>query len=69
MENSLKYVFLGKNLMFVLGYFRKNDICGVKMVTGIDRRTSTFCCSCETGDLWLKHFQNGAGNLEFLRSI
>jgi hypothetical protein len=31
-------MFLGEKLMFILGYFRKNNKCGVKMVTGIYRK-------------------------------
>jgi hypothetical protein len=49
----------------------ENCMCSVKMVTGIDRRTTTFCCSWETGDLWLKiqsHYTLGGCICEHLHS-
>jgi hypothetical protein len=30
----IKNGFIGKKLMFILGYFRKNNICGDKLETG-----------------------------------
>ena len=34
----IKNGFLGKKLMFIFGYFRKNSICGVKMESKIYRK-------------------------------
>jgi hypothetical protein len=46
--------------MFILGYFRKNDPCGDKMVTWIYRRTLTFCSWWENtagdGTAWTEHY-------------
>jgi hypothetical protein len=35
----IQNVFLGKKLMFILGYFRKNNPCGDSLVTRIYRRS------------------------------
>ena len=42
-------MFLGEKLMFILADFRKNNICGVKIVTVIYRRTTTFYRSYMAG--------------------